>query len=129
LYADALAPVYGLVVGATGKVYAGGAFTTTGDGSKAMAHFAIYDPTAPLAATAARATPASLFPNPAHGAVTLRLPAGAPRLPLTLTDAQGRTVRRYPAPATSEAALDLRGLPAGAYVVRCGEYAQRLVVE
>jgi hypothetical protein len=129
LYADALAPVYGLAVGATGKVYAGGAFTTTGDGSKAMAHFAIYDPTAPLAATAARATPASLFPNPAHGAVTLRLPAGAPRLPLTLTDAQGRTVRRYPAPATAEAALDLRGLPVGAYVVRCGEYSQRLVVE
>jgi hypothetical protein len=118
-----------LAIGGNSKIYVGGFFTTTGDGSKAMAHFAIYDPNAPLATQAAKAAPASLFPNPAHGAATLRLPAGAPRLPLTLTDAQGRTVRRYPAPATAEAALDLRGLPVGAYVVRCGDISQRLVVE
>ena len=122
--------VTALALGATGKLYAGGGFTTTGDGSKAMARFGVYDPNAPLATTAAvRAAPAALFPNPAHGAATLRLPAGAPRLPLTLADALGRVVRRYPAPATAEADLDLRGLPAGAYVLRCGELSQRLVVE
>jgi hypothetical protein len=122
--------VAGLAIEATGKLYAGGSFTATGDGSKAMAHFGIYDPAAPLATTAAKATPAAqLFPNPAHGTVTLRLPAGAPRQPLTLTDALGRIVRRYPAPATAEAELDLRGLPAGVYVVSCGDYSQRLVVE
>ena len=119
-----------LAIGPTGKLYAGGTFTTTGDGNKAMAHFGIYDPNAPLATTAAKATPAAqLFPNPAYGAATLRLPVGAPRLPLTLADALGRVVRRYPAPATAEADLDLRGLPAGAYVLRCGDLSQRLVVE
>jgi hypothetical protein len=123
-------PVYALATSPTGKLYVGGDFTTTGDGSKLMARFAIYDPAAPLATTAAKAAPAAqLFPNPAHGTATLRLPASAPRQPLTLTDALGRTVRCYPTPAAAEAELDLRGLPAGAYVVRCGEYSQRLVVE
>ena len=122
--------VYALAFNAvTNKLYVGGDFTTTGDGGKAMAHFAVYDPNAPLAMAAAKAAPAAFFPNPAHGTATLRLPAGAPRLPLALTDALGRMVRRYPAPPTAEAALDLRGLPAGAYVVRCGAVSQRLVVE
>ena len=95
-----------------------------------MAHFGIYDPNAPLAATAAtNAVPAALFPNPAHNSATLRLPAGGPRQPLTLTDARGRLVRRYPAPAGPDAPLDLRGLPNGLYLVRCGQFTQRLVVE
>ena len=51
------------------------------------------------------------------------------RLPLLLTDALGRIVRRYPAPAGPDATLDLRGLPAGVYVVGCGQVTQRLVVE
>jgi hypothetical protein len=122
--------VAGLAVGTTGQLYAGGFFTATGDGSKVMTRFAIYDPAAPLATRATTATPAAeLYPNPAHGTATLRLPAGAPRQPLTLTDALGRVVRRYPAPAAAEAELDLRGLPAGTYVVRCGPLSQRLVVE
>ena len=117
--------------GPTGKLYVGGGFTATGDDSKAMANFGVYDPNAPLAAApAALATPAAqLFPNPAHGTATLRLPAGAPRLPLTLSDALGRVLRRYPAPTGAEAVLDLRGLPAGTYMVRCGAFSQRLVVE
>ncbi|MDQ2769260.1 MAG: T9SS type A sorting domain-containing protein, partial [Bacteroidota bacterium] len=80
-------------------------------------------------AAAQKAAPAALFPNPAYGTATLRLPASAPRQPLTLTDALGRVVRRYPAPAGPEAELDLRGLPAGTYVVQCGALTQRLVVE
>ena len=123
-------PVYALASSPTGKLYVGGDFTTTGDGSKLMARFGIYDPNAPLATAAAKATPAGqLYPNPAHGTATLRLPATAPRLALALTDALGRVVRRYPAPATVETELDLRGLPAGSYVVRCGAVSQRLVVE
>ncbi len=119
-----------LALGPTGQVYAGGSFATTGDGSKVTVHFAVYDPNLPLATAAAPSVaPAVLFPNPAHGAATLRLPPGAPRRPLTLSDALGRVVRRYPAPAGAEAVLDLRGLPAGAYVVRCGQVSQRLVVE
>ena len=124
------APANALAVGQNGKFYAGGTFKTTGDGSKAMAHFGIYDSTAPLAtAGATRTAPVALFPNPAHGTATLRLPAGTPRLPLTLTDALGRIVRRYPAPAGPDATLDLRGLPAGVYMVSCGQVTQRLVVE
>ncbi|MDB5234549.1 MAG: hypothetical protein JWR44_1542 [Hymenobacter sp.] len=119
-----------LTFGSNDKLYVGGSFTGTGDGSKVMAYFGIYDPSAPLATKAAASVGfAALFPNPAHGTVALRLPAGAPHLPLTLTDALGHTVRRYPAPAGTEALLDLSGLPTGTYVVRCGQVAQRLVVE
>ncbi|GAB3869272.1 hypothetical protein GCM10028824_15940 [Hymenobacter segetis] len=122
--------VWALALGANGKLYAGGDFTTTGDGSKHLAHVGIYDSNALLATKAATATPAAqLFPNPAHGTATLRLPAGAARQPLLLIDALGRAVRRYPAPAASDVELDLRGLPAGTYVVRCGQFSQRLVVE
>ena len=123
-------PVQALAARATGQLYAGGTFTATGDGSKTMLRFGIYDPAAPLATAAAKATPAGqLFPNPAHGTATLRLPAGTARQPLTLTDALGRLVRQYPAPAGPDAVLDLRGLPAGVYLVRCRELSQRLVVE
>lgn len=122
--------VWAMALGPGGKIYVGGTFTTTGDGSKVMAHFAIYDPATPLAITAAKTTPtAQLFPNPAHSTATLHLPATAPRQPLTLTDAVGRLVRQYPAPTGPEAVLDLRGLPAGVYLVRCGQLSQRLVVE
>ena len=87
------------------------------------------DPTL-TATTAGRAlAPASLFPNPARHTVALRLPAGTGPAPLTLTDAQGRTVRRYPAPAGPEAALDLGGLPAGLYLLRGAGPALRLAVE
>ncbi|MBF9224278.1 T9SS type A sorting domain-containing protein [Hymenobacter ruricola] len=121
--------VLAIAMGTNNKLYAGGNFGATGDGSKAMAYFGIYDPNAPLATKAPAAPFAALFPNPAHGVATLRLPAGAPRLPVVLTDALGRVVRQYRSPATPETELDLRGLPAGAYVLRCGQLSQRLVVE
>ena len=122
---------HAMAAGQNDNLYLGGIFSATGDGSKIMVRFAVYNANAPLATTAAaRATPAAqLFPNPAHGTATLRLPAAAARLPLTLTDALGRLVRQYPAPAGPKAVLDLRGLPAGVYLVRCGELSQRLVVE
>ena len=87
---------------------------------------------ATLTATTAAAgprEPATLFPNPARHAATLRLPAGTAPALLVLTDALGRAVRRYPAPAGAEAALDLGGLPAGLYLLRGAGPAQRLVVE
>ena len=87
------------------------------------------DPTLTATTPALPREPAALFPNPAHHAATLRLPAGTAPVPLTLTDAQGRPVRRYPAPAGPEAALDLQGLPAGLYLLRGAGPAQRLAVE
>ena len=72
----------------------------------------------------------TLHPNPAHETVTVALPASLARGPLTLLDALGREVRRYPTPAGNDVTLDLRGLPAGLYVLRgSGVGSQRLVVE
>jgi len=88
------------------------------------------DPT--LTATAAAALlreTAALFPNPARHTAILRRPTGAPGAPLTLTDALGRAVRRYPAPAGPNAVLNLGGLPAGLYLLRGAGPAQRLVAE
>ena len=73
--------------------------------------------------------PAALYPNPAGRTATLRLPAGTAPAPLTLTDALGRAVRHYPAPAGAEAVLDLGGLPAGLYLLRGAGPALRLAVE
>jgi len=89
----------------------------------------ITDPTLMATEAGRTLTYGHLFPNPARYTVTLRLPAGAASGSLTLTDTQGRAVRHYPAPTRSEAALDLRGLPAGLYLLRDAGQTQRLVVE
>lgn len=73
--------------------------------------------------------PLPLYPNPAHDRATVRRPAG-PAHTLTLTDALGREVRRYPVLAdAAETTLDLRGLPAGLYVLRGAAGRQQLAVE
>ncbi len=68
----------------------------------------------------------TLAPNPAHEAVQL---SAAPLAPVRVFDALGRTVRTTTATAEGTATLDVRGLPAGVYVVRAGSAARRLVVE
>ena len=70
-------------------------------------------------------------PNPAHGTATLRLPAGCMPTELLLFDPLGRELRHFaaPAPGATEALLDLRGLPAGLYLLRIGEATGKLVVE
>ena len=90
------------------------------------------DNTLLAAAPAAAARPAfSLWPNPAHGTATVRLPAGVETEPLVLLDNLGRVVRHFATPAkgATDALLDLRGLPAGQYVLRGAGRAQRLMVE
>ncbi len=86
-----------------------------------------------LAATpAVAARPAlSLWPNPAHGTATVHLTAGAEVGPLLLLDNLGRVVRRFAIPAigTTDARLDLYGLPPGQYVLRGVGRAQHLAVE
>lgn len=69
-----------------------------------------------------------VFPNPARDEVTVHLSTTMLEQPLTLIDALGREVRRYPAPTGTEAILNLRGLPAGLYVLRRGAWGKRLVV-
>ena len=87
------------------------------------------DPTLTATRPAWAGPPPAVFPNPAHGAATVRFPLGNAQTPLVLLDALGRTVRRYPIPTGNEATLDLRGLPTGLYVLRYGSSSQRLVVE
>ena len=133
-----------LAVGGTGvySVYAAGyvesptasfgpiALTNPNPGTPLGFLASLTDPT--LTATASAAgprEPAALYPNPARGAATLRLPAGVAPAPLVLVDALGRVVRRYPAPAGGAAVLDLAGLPAGLYLLRGAGPARRLAVE
>jgi hypothetical protein len=94
---------------------------------------------APLgAAPAALAQLASLYPNPAHGTATLRLPValrGTATVPVTVTDNLGRTVlrRTLAAGVNDELALPLAGLAPGVYSVlahtAAGTVAKRLTVQ
>ncbi|MBH8559502.1 T9SS type A sorting domain-containing protein [Hymenobacter negativus] len=76
-----------------------------------------------------------LSPNPAHGMVTVQLPAvpGAATATLTVFDALGRAVRIQNAAINSKAELDLAGLAPGLYAMRVAAggstTTQRLVVE
>ena len=70
----------------------------------------------PAAAAASRSpAPTQLNPNPARGTATLHRSGGGALAPLTLTDARGCGVRRYPAPAGGDVLLDVQGLPAGLF--------------
>ncbi|MDB5269615.1 MAG: hypothetical protein JWP58_2655 [Hymenobacter sp.] len=85
-------------------------------------------------ALATRPTPAppalACYPNPAHAAATLRLPAATEARSVQVLDALGRPVRTYALPAHAPTALlDLTGLAPGLYGVRCGAASGRLVVE
>jgi hypothetical protein len=122
--------VMDLTQDANGRLYAAGYFTATGDGSKAVCSYGIYDPALALASTRATAAAAAqLYPNPTRATVTLQLGADLPRQPLSLHDAQGHLVRSYPAPAGRSVSLDLRGLPAGTYLLQLGELTRRVVLE
>ncbi|MDO7874139.1 T9SS type A sorting domain-containing protein [Hymenobacter sp. ASUV-10] len=71
-----------------------------------------------------------VYPNPAHHRAILRLPAAPAARPARLFDALGRPVRAFAVPAhAAETTVDLAGLPAGVYVLRCGAVSRRLVVE
>ena len=132
---------------------AGGSLYLTGGfrGSLALGSSGLtgsYDPTTPYPgfgdvvlgklanATALAARPATAapllacYPNPAHFAATLHLPAAAEATAVVLLDALGRPARTYPLPArATTAVLDLAGLAPGLYVVRCGAASGQLVVE
>jgi hypothetical protein len=88
----------------------------------------------PLAARPAQPLALAVYPNPAHGRVTLQAPAAGP-VAVTLLDAQGRTVRRRTLTATADgrAALPLEGLAKGLYLYRAEQTGRtasgRLLVE
>ena len=124
----------GIAAGGAGQVVLAGtvAYTTTSFDPLAFpedAHpfIAGFTPS-PLAVAAATSAAAAftLAPNPARETVRLTGATGAATA--TLLDGLGRVVRRVPL-AAGAATLDVRGLPAGLYVVRAGLQTRRLVVE
>jgi Zn-dependent metalloprotease len=94
---------------------------TATQGGEVRNRFALVIGTAP-----ATAPELALWPNPAHHAVRVTLPAGTTAV--TILDATGRTVRTQVA-ATTDLTVDLAGLPTGVYVVKAGAATARLVVE
>ncbi len=71
-----------------------------------------------------------LSPNPTRDTALLTVPATDQARPVQVFDAVGREVRRQVLPAhTTAIAVEVIGLPLGAYTVRCGEAAGRLIME
>jgi len=113
---------------------AGGVDNYAGVGSYTSA--ACFVPLATRAAAGLRHA-LELYPNPATETVLLRLPGAPTPRPATVDvlDVLGRPVRRRTVRlgATDAVPVDLRGLPAGLYVLRVacaeGEYTGRVVVQ
>ena len=81
-------------------------------------------------------TELSIYPNPAHDQLTVRVPTGTqPTGVLTLTDLTGRQVRGIAPPAVTTAGqlvLDIEQVPAGIYTLRWQAdqtYTTRVMVE
>lgn len=96
-----------------------------------------FRPGTATATTAAAATQLSIYPNPAHRSFTLSLPLNVSQVAeMVLVDALGRQVRQQslqlPA-AGASAPVDVRGLPAGVYILQLQTghqlLTQRLVIE
>ena len=75
-------------------------------------------------ASAAKTAGFAAFPNPAHGALGLRQPAGTAAV--KLRDTLGRTVLEIRLP-TPETQLPVAGLPAGLYAVQWHDAAGRML--
>lgn len=83
----------------------------------------------PTGLTATASTSFNFWPNPAHDAVRLTLPAGARRA-ISLVDALGRPVLVHTiGEAQTEVTLPLAGLRPGVYTMRIGAAVRKLVVE
>ena len=92
-----------------------------------------YSPVATVAALANGDTPTQLlvYPNPARQVAFVQLSGPiATDAAVQVFDALGRQVRRAQTPRVGMVLeIPLRGLPVGLYMVRCGPFSQRLVVE
>ncbi|TGE16588.1 T9SS type A sorting domain-containing protein [Hymenobacter elongatus] len=71
-----------------------------------------------------------VFPNPAHSAATLQTDSGPTAREAQLLDQLGRPVRTFQVPArATSATLNVQGLPAGLYLLRCQGATHKLIVE
>lgn len=62
----------------------------------------------------------SLFPNPTHGEVFLRLPRGEP-VEVLLIDAMGRHIRSLSGVTAHVLSIELSELSSGAYAIRVSD--------
>jgi hypothetical protein len=106
-------------------------YTFLAAGSLAGRFALVFGPSAgPLATHTATAPTLALYPNPARTTAALTLAPAATARPVLILDALGREVRHTVlASQTATATLDVAGLPAGVYAIRCGAATTRLVVE
>jgi hypothetical protein len=93
----------------------------------------VFAPQGALAtAPASLAAQVAVFPNPAHRAVTVELPAARAAVTASLVDALGRVVLTQPLTAASSL-LSLEGVAAGVYALRLttvqGTVIKKLAVE
>jgi hypothetical protein len=80
---------------------------------------------APLAAAASRNNAQSIFPNPAHGTITVA--HAAANAPVTIFDSLGKVCLQTTLPITNK--LDISALPSGLYTARVSNTTYRLAVE
>jgi hypothetical protein len=80
---------------------------------------------APLAAAASRNNTQSIFPNPAHGAITVA--HAAANAPVTIFDSLGKVCLETTLPLTNK--LDISALPSGLYTARVGNISYHLAVD
>jgi hypothetical protein len=123
-----------LVGGSAGLPASFGTQVLAGTSSSGAGFFAtITDATGLATAAPVALAEDALYPNPAHGAATVRVPVAKGTATLTLLDGLGRTVRTQLAATGQDYALDLAGLAPGVYAlcVQAGAAVatQKLVVE
>ncbi|MBC8082188.1 MAG: T9SS type A sorting domain-containing protein [Hymenobacter sp.] len=86
------------------------------DALLAIDDFALSTGTTPLSnRKAAKNGAVSVFPNPATDVLSIRVNGQGTKAPVTVTDLTGRTV--LSGTAAADGTFDLRGLPAGSYIV------------
>jgi len=133
---------YEIALSGTALAVVGSFNATANFGTQAITNAALYSENAYLAllgpsVLATAAEPASvagqLYPNPAHGMATVRVPVSPGPATLTLLDALGRAVRAQSAPTGTDVPFDLVGLAPGVYALRVQAGAavatQKLVIE
>jgi hypothetical protein len=87
--------------------------------------FQVYALAGLLAATAPASATYGLYPNPAHGTLTVRSAPVA--TPVSIYDAVGKLHLQTSVPATGT--LDISPLPKGMYLVHLGTATQRLLID
>ncbi len=116
------------LLGTRTLLVAGTAYSFTATSTNQAGRFWLNLAPATVLATASATLAAQVlvYPNPAHGSITVRRPATSQSASATLLNSLGQTVRTLVLP-TAETTLDLSGLAPGVYSLRLGLNGQSVV--